>query len=192
MSRAGAWVLAIAVAGLTLALTPTSASAATCADHPNQASAQRAKDTRDGDGDGIYCEALPCPCSKPGSAPRGRPKPKPRATCRRVSRTVLVRLDDDRYPLTTDHILDAIRMGERRLLHLDRAHADQHRAEATGGIPTQPGQDRDEYPPALSREGGRGADVRLVPSSDNRGAGASLGNQLRGYCDGQRFRISVF
>ena len=47
MSRAGAWVVAIAVAGLTLALTPTSASAATCADHPNQASAQRAKDTRD-------------------------------------------------------------------------------------------------------------------------------------------------
>jgi len=109
-----------------------------------------------------------------------------------VHRTLFVRLDDDRYPLTTDHILDAIRMGERRVLHIDRAHADQHRREATRGIPTKPGNDRDEYPPAVSREGGRGADVRYVPSSDNRGAGASLGSQLRGYCDGQRFQFSIF
>ena len=29
--------------------------AATCDDHPNQAPAHRAKDTRDADGDGIYC-----------------------------------------------------------------------------------------------------------------------------------------
>jgi hypothetical protein len=28
--------------------------AATCDDHPNQASVQRARDTRDADGDGIY------------------------------------------------------------------------------------------------------------------------------------------
>ncbi len=39
------------------------AALATCADHPNQAAAQRAADTRDADGDGIYCETLPCPCS---------------------------------------------------------------------------------------------------------------------------------
>jgi hypothetical protein len=32
---------------------------ASCADHPNQASAQRAKDTRDTDGDGIYCVISP-------------------------------------------------------------------------------------------------------------------------------------
>jgi micrococcal nuclease len=40
--------------------------AATCDAHPNQAAAQRAKDTTDGDGDGIYCETLPCPCARPG------------------------------------------------------------------------------------------------------------------------------
>jgi hypothetical protein len=34
---------------------PVARAAATCADHPNQASAQRAKDTSDADGDGIYC-----------------------------------------------------------------------------------------------------------------------------------------
>lgn len=118
--------------------------------------------------------------------------PQPRRSYRRIRlRAVLVRLDDDRYPLTTDHVLDAIRSGERRLLHIDRRHADEHRAEATRGIPTKKGHDRDEYPPAFSREGGRGADVRYVPSSDNRGAGSSLGNQLRRYCNGQAFRIRV-
>ena len=34
---------------------PAGIAAATCDDHPNQASAQHAKDTRDADGDGIYC-----------------------------------------------------------------------------------------------------------------------------------------
>lgn len=174
---------------------PIAHSSASCADHPNQAAAQRAADTRDGDGDGIYCESLPCPCaagSSPGDEGSSREGPEPRRSCRRLRRrSVLVRLDDERYPLTTDHILDAIRTGERRLLHIDRRHADEHRAEATRGIPTRRGYDRDEYPPAFSREGGRGADVRYVRSSDNRGAGASLGNQLRGYCNGQAFRIRV-
>jgi hypothetical protein len=35
---------------------PARAPAATCADHPNEAAAQRAQDTRDADGDGVYCE----------------------------------------------------------------------------------------------------------------------------------------
>jgi micrococcal nuclease len=48
-----------------VAMAPATARAATCDDHPNQASAQSAKDTRDGDGDGIYCESLPCPCLAP-------------------------------------------------------------------------------------------------------------------------------
>ena len=51
---------------------PVAHAAAVCADYPDQAAAQKAKDTRDADGDGIYCEDLPCPCStaKGGSAPR--------------------------------------------------------------------------------------------------------------------------
>jgi len=47
---------AVAAFGL---LPASPASAATCDDHPNQASAQRAKDTRDADGDGIYCGISP-------------------------------------------------------------------------------------------------------------------------------------
>jgi hypothetical protein len=47
--------LAVGLATVALSVSPEPASAATCDDHPNQASAQRAKDTRDADGDGIYC-----------------------------------------------------------------------------------------------------------------------------------------
>ncbi|HET6548308.1 MAG TPA: thermonuclease family protein [Solirubrobacter sp.] len=58
-------VLALVLGALVTAAAPATARAATCGDHPDQASAQRAKDTRDGDGDGIYCESLPCPCLAP-------------------------------------------------------------------------------------------------------------------------------
>ena len=56
-------------------------------------------------------------------------------------------------------------------------------------IPTRDGFDRDEYPPAVGRGKGKGlergrdprgwkADVRYVPSSENRSHGASLGAKL--------------
>ncbi|WP_110806875.1 NucA/NucB deoxyribonuclease domain-containing protein [Rhodobacter viridis] len=35
----------------------------------------------------------------------------------------------------------------------------------------KPGRDRDEYPPAVFTQGGPGASLRLIPSSDNRSAG---------------------
>lgn len=69
--RIAAPLALLAVAGAAALGTAQPASAATCADHPNQRSAQLAKDTRDGDGDGIYCEALPCPCLKPGEGTTG-------------------------------------------------------------------------------------------------------------------------
>jgi hypothetical protein len=48
-------VLALAVGGQASSQPVAYTAAASCDDHPNQASAQRAKDTRDADGDGIYC-----------------------------------------------------------------------------------------------------------------------------------------
>ena len=81
--------------------------------------------------------------------------------------------------------------GQPVILHIDRKHADEHRAESTDDLPTKRGYDRDEYPPAMSREGGESADVRHVKSSENRAAGASMGGQLRGYCNGQAFRLKL-
>lgn len=93
--------LALLVIGVGATTTfPSAAAAATCADHRNQASAQRAKDTRDAAGDGIYCEALPCPCLKPGDPqggggtsrprPRARPRPKPKPSSRATTLTARI------------------------------------------------------------------------------------------------------
>lgn len=133
----------------------------------------------DGDGDGRVCESLP----QGGGGQRGN--------CKRVKRTVAVALSTRRYPHTTRHIRDAIRKGKAKILHIARHLAKRHREQSLKGIPTKKGYDRDEYPPAASREGGKGASVRYVPSSDNRGAGASMGTQLRPYCNGQAFRLRL-
>ena len=72
-------------------------------------------------------------------------------------------------------------------------HAKQHRTESLADEPTPPkGKDRDEYPPAMCAEGGKLADVRLVPSSENRSAGAWLGNKLKKYPNGTviTFRVA--
>ena len=104
--------------------------------------------------------------------------------CHLRARTVLVTLD---YPEVWDHAHDAVKQGQPRVLHIDRDNAVQHRRASLRGIPTRKGLDRDEYPPAVAKEGGRGADVRYVESGENRAAGASMGNQLERWCDGQRF-----
>jgi hypothetical protein len=111
--------------------------------------------------------------------------------CTRQSSSVYVVLSAARYPQTTDHILDAQAAGEAALLHIDRDHEDLHRSQSLAGWPTKPGYDRDEYPPAMSREGGTGADVRYVISGDNRGAGSVMGNALQPYCEDQPFRFRI-
>jgi hypothetical protein len=108
------------------------------------------------------------------------------AACRHSRRAVRVRISRRRWPHIARHI-ERARSHFPRVLHLDRAGADETRAESLRGIPTRDGYDRDEYPPAVSLEGGEGADVKLVRSSENPSAGASMGGRLRPYCDGQRF-----
>ena len=93
--------------------------------------------------------------------------------CTRQERAVAVSLS--KYPNIADHVRDAIADGQPVILHIDRKHADEHRAASTDDLPTKRGYDRDEYPPAMSREGGDSADVRYVKSSENRAAGASMG-----------------
>lgn len=54
-----------------------------------------------------------------------------------------------------------------------------------------PGQQLDEYPLAMFREGGKGASVRAINPGDNGGAGARIGNLLRRFPNGTRVRITV-
>ena len=186
------------------------ARAATCADYPNQAAAQHAHDTRDADGDGIYCESLPCPCStaRNGSGPGGdEPSSGSDGTnptgCLRPSRVQNISFSATKYPNIRRHFLDALRKGWPRTLVLNRAGADARRDRLLASYPTRPGRDRDEYPPAVGRGTGPGlergvnprgwrADVRYVPSHENRSHGSTMGIKLRRFCNGTRFRYVFY
>ncbi|WP_269146033.1 MULTISPECIES: NucA/NucB deoxyribonuclease domain-containing protein [Bacillus] len=96
-----------------------------------------------------------------------------------------------RYPETDAHISDAIKAGHSDVCTIERSGADKRRQESLKGIPTKPGFDRDEWPMAMCEEGGKGASVRYVSSSDNRGAGSWVGNRLSDYADGTRILFIV-
>ncbi|HEX4729145.1 MAG TPA: RHS repeat-associated core domain-containing protein, partial [Jatrophihabitans sp.] len=100
-------------------------------------------------------------------------------------------LSKSRYPESAQHIEDAQAAGHPTELTIDRAGADANRASSLRDTDPMPGLDRDEYPPAMFQEGGDGASVRGTNPSDNRGAGASLGNQARGLPDGTVVRIVI-
>ena len=178
---------AIAAALALIALTPAAASAATCADYPDQASAQRAADTRDGDGDGIYCESLPCPCSN-GPAPAA-PRETEQRSCTRPREVQRLVFSAAKYPNIREHYLSAVRGGWPRVLVLHRRKTSFRRDRLLEDFPVRTGYDRDEYPPAVGRETWQ-ADVAYVPSRENRSHGSSLGAQLRPFCRGTRFRYA--
>ena len=176
---------------------PSAASAATCADYPDQASGQRAADTRDADGDGLYCETLPCPCLGPAGG--DTPPPPSRASCVTPGGVQSILFSRARYPNIRAHFRAALRRGWPRTLVVNRPGAAARRDRLLGGLPTRTAYDRDEYPPAVGRGRGRGlvggadprgwkGDVRYVPSAENRSHGSTLGARLRRFCDGTRFR----
>jgi len=92
----------------------------------------------------------------------------------------------DRYPKTGAHIKEAIAAGKSAVCTIDRSGADENRKESLKGVPTRKGYDRDEWPMAMCREGGTGADIKYVTPADNRGAGSWISNQLDNYPDGTR------
>ena len=182
----------LGLAAIVALTTPPDAHAATCSDHATQADAQRAADTADPDHDGRYCESLPCPCAAPSDTGE-------QAECSKPKRIVRLRFSAAEYRHVRRHFRGALHRGWPRTLVLNRRGADARRDRLLADIATRDGQDRDEYPPAVGRGRGKGlqrgrhprgwkADVRYVPSSENRSHGASLGTQLRPFCDGTRFR----
>lgn len=109
-------------------------------------------------------------------------------SCERT--TARVYLSKRKYPNIIRHIKVSWRKGYPHVLTIHRKHADERRERLLRGIPTKPGYDRDEAPSAVLRSHWR-ADVAYVPSSENRSAGARLGNAIEGHCNGSRF-IYVF
>ena len=101
------------------------------------------------------------------------------------------------------HFLRALHKGWPRTLVLNRDDAAERRTRLLEGVATKRGYDRDEYPPAVGRGRGTGltrgtdptgwrANVALVPSSENRSHGSSMGLKLRRFCNGTKFRYFFY
>ena len=108
-----------------------------------------------------------------------------------VTHDVEVTISKSDYPETCSHIEDAINKGHEQFVTIDRKMAASNRAESLSGVPTKPGFDRDEWPMAMFSEGGKGADIRYINPSDNRGAGSAIGNALKEYPDGTIVKIII-
>ncbi|WP_330218850.1 NucA/NucB deoxyribonuclease domain-containing protein [Brevibacillus choshinensis] len=96
-----------------------------------------------------------------------------------------------KYPETAEHIRSAISKGQSAVCTIDRKGADENREQSLKGVPTKPRYDRDEWPMAMCKEGGKGADIAYISPSDNRGAGSWVANQVDDYPDGTRVKIVI-
>lgn len=109
--------------------------------------------------------------------------------CARPGGVQTVTFSAAKYPHIRAHALAAIAVGWPTILVVHRLHASERRDHALRGIPSLPGEDRDEYPPAVGRATWP-TNVDYVPSGENRSHGASLGAKLRDLCAGTRFRYA--
>ena len=100
-----------------------------------------------------------------------------------------------KHPEAAANIDHAQRSGQPTVLHIDRAGADARRAAATGRVNLKtrpaPHYERDEYPPAFTKEGGHNANVHFIDRHDNRGAGSIMRAQTRDLPDGSKIRVLV-
>jgi hypothetical protein len=112
-----------------------------------------------------------------------------KAADREVDKVITV--SRKRHPESAKHIAEAQAAGKPSILTVDRTGADARRAAALSKVPTKKGTDRDEYPPAMFSEGGKGSSVRHINSSDNRGSGSCIGAQCRNLPDGSTVKLEV-
>jgi hypothetical protein len=109
--------------------------------------------------------------------------------CPPCARTVVI--SSSASPQAANHIASAQASGHPSVLTYSPAGSGARRYAALRGIPTMPGMDRDEYPPAVFLEGGAGASVRHIPLADNRSAGGQMAAQLAGATPGCKITMTV-
>jgi hypothetical protein len=107
-----------------------------------------------------------------------------------------IRIPKSRFPMAAQHIED-IRGSFPDFLTIDRdegrkkmrrALAKQSFIAREGRAAIPPNQ-IDEYPPAVTAEGGAGASTREINGSDNGGAGSCMRHQITNLPDGNSVRI---
>jgi hypothetical protein len=147
--------------------------------------------------------AAPPAASTTTVTPTTTPPPPPTTTtsasCTTPVGVLTLTFSRAKYPNIRKHVLAALHDGWPRVLVVNRPGASARRARRLAHVRTRHGFDRDEYPPAEARGRGHGltrgtnptgwmANVRLVPSSENRSQGAVMGDDLKPYCNGTKFR----
>jgi len=100
-------------------------------------------------------------------------------------------IDPQSHPEAASHAEQAIKDGVSPEGVIDRGGSNARRKNNLTGVPTKKGMDRDEFPPAVINNGGNGQSVMHINSSDNRGAGSSIGWQIRNLPDNTRVKIVV-
>lgn len=136
-----------------------------------------------------------------GDDPGDEPPSSGQPSCTKPSSVQRLVFSARKYPRIRAHYRSAVRKGWPKILVINRTGADARRDHLLEDIPTRDGYDRDEYPPAVGRGKGKGlergtdprgwkADVRYVPSSENRSHGSSMGAKRRRFCNGVRFRYA--
>ena len=103
----------------------------------------------------------------------------------------ILKLDSSVYPETAQHIKDAIAAGKPSVVTIGRKGASGRRKEALKGIKCTKGTDRDEWPMSMFKEGGKGASIRKISPSDNRGAGSSIGHALSDIPDNAKIKFEI-
>ncbi|UGU18158.1 NucA/NucB deoxyribonuclease domain-containing protein [Sinomicrobium kalidii] len=97
-------------------------------------------------------------------------------------------IDANKHPESAQHLDEAIQAGKSNEGVIDRAGAANRRKENLKGTKTEKGKDRDEAPPAVINTGEK-ASVKTINSSDNRGAGGSIGQQIKNLKEGEKVKI---
>ncbi|MDI6447182.1 RHS repeat-associated core domain-containing protein, partial [Cronobacter dublinensis] len=104
---------------------------------------------------------------------------------------IVLVLTKKQYKEAFGHIEDVINQKNKDIYTISRSSIKINRNESLKDHPTIKGFDRDEFPMAMFKEGGKGASVRYINPSDNRGAGSSIANALKPFPDGTKVKIKV-
>ncbi|HGN0023758.1 TPA: RHS repeat-associated core domain-containing protein [Proteus mirabilis] len=104
---------------------------------------------------------------------------------------IVLTLTKSEYKEAFGHVADFITKKGNDIFTVDRTGATNRRRLSLQNYSTKTGFDRDEFPTAMFKEGGKGASVRYISISDNRGAGSSISHALSPYPDGTKVKIIV-
>jgi filamentous hemagglutinin len=101
-------------------------------------------------------------------------------------------VDPAKNPEVAAHVEEAQAAGKPKVVKVgEREKQGERRREAMRGHPAVKGKDRDEYPPAWSAEGGKGASVKPIDPSQNRSDGAAQGQTIKNLPPGTKVEIRV-